>query len=291
MDDLVHVKQLVLQLIASEPFEYCARLKQRLNRQLISAGSAPFDERKFGYRKFSDFLSGQFDDRIHLEKPVGPGDIHVTLKQSAARTASPHSPALSHEQPLVIRSDVWQAFTNPDAKRKRYLNRVTRRVMHFVDGTVGEYQQKLQAAPHDYAEIEFIEPVTQQEWMSEFLNLLDLPEGERAPLESIIATGYSSSVNAAFTKALGARQKEWRKLRTLRITERIQTWATQHSVPLEDLSLPKQVDEPPVPTPEVPALLTLRQQAFRLLELMSDDDIAKIAIPVLLSSVLSKSQI
>ncbi|MGU0935145.1 hypothetical protein ACSETY_05090, partial [Pseudomonas aeruginosa] len=38
-------------------------------------------------------------------------------------------------------------------------------------------------------------------------------------------------------------------------------------------------------------ILSSRQQALRLLELMSDDEIAKVAIPVLLSSVLNKSQL
>lgn len=290
MDELAHVKQLILQLLASEPFEYCARLKQRLNRQLILLDSVPFDERKFGCRKFSEFLTTHLDGRLHLEKPAGSGDIRVTLKQPVVRPTPVTPSAHRHESPVVIRSDVWQAFTNPDAKRKRYLSHSMKTVLHFIEGNNDEFQQKLEAAPHMYAEIEFIEPTTQQEWMREFLDLLDLPTAEKAPLENIIATGYSSSVNATFTKALGSREKEWRKLRTLRITERIQTWATQHNVPLEDLCIRQCADEAPQPAPEAPVLLTPRQQAAKLLDLMNDDDIAKVAIPVLLSSVLSKPQ-
>ncbi|MGU0630934.1 UPF0158 family protein [Pseudomonas aeruginosa] len=293
MDELAHIKQLILQLLASKPYEFCARLKQRLNHLLIAQGGAAFDERKFGSKKFSEFLLAHLEDRLNLEKPVGSGDIRVSLKPSIARAIPASAPAPKREQPLTIRSDVWQAFTNPDAKRKRYFNRTTGTVLHFVEGIKDEFQQQLESAPHDYAEIEFIPPATQQEWMREFLGLLDLPTADQTALESLIAAGYSSSVNAAFTKALDTREQEWRKMRTLKITERIQAWATQHSVKLEELSTRKHTGDtlPSVSATETPALLTPRQQAAKLLELMSDEDIAKIAIPVLLSSVLSKSQI
>ena len=127
--------------------------------------------------------------------------------------------------------------------------------------------------------------------MREFLGLLALPEPEKVALEGLIAAGYSSGANAAFTKALDGREQEWRKMRTLKVTERIQAWATQHSVKLEALSTSKYANDAPVPTPKAPALLTSRQQAIKLLALMSDEDIARVAIPVLLSSVLSKPQI
>lgn len=288
MDELANIKQLILQLLTSSPHEFCARLKQRLNRLLIAQGGMAFDESKFGSKKFSDFLSDHLEDRIVLEKPVGAGDIRVSLKPSITRSGVMLP---KREHAFAIRSDIWQAFTNPDARRKRFFNRSTGLVTHFVEGAEGDFRQLLDAAPHDYAEIEFIPPAVQQEWMREFLGLLDLPDSERAALEGLIAVGYSSSVNAAFTKALDAREQEWRKMRTLKVTERIQAWATQHSVKLEELSARKQTGDATPSVPETPALLTSRQQAIKLLALMSDEDIAKVAIPVLLSSVLSKPQI
>lgn len=290
MDELALIKQLILQLLASTPHEFCARLKQRLNQLLIAQGGTAFDESKFGSKKFSSFLSDHLEDRLSLERPVGAGDIRVSLKPSIARLSATNIAAPKREQSLAIRSDVWQAFTNPDARRKRFFNRATGVVLHFVEGADGEFQQHLDAAPHDYAEIEFIPPAIQQEWMREFLGLLDLQEAERAALEGLIAVGYSSSVNAVFTKALDAREQEWRKMRTLKVTERIQAWATQHSIKLEQLSARKLETEVAPPAPEVPSLLTSRQQAAKLLALMSDEEIARIAIPVLLSSVLSKPQ-
>lgn len=291
MDELAHIKQLILQLLTSTPHEFCARLKQRLNQLLIAQEGTAFDESKFGSKKFSDFLSDHLGDRLSLEKPVGAGDIRVSLKPSIARSSAAGVVAPKREQPFTIRSDVWQAFTNPDARRKRFFNRVTGVVLHFVEDSGGKFQQQLDAAPHDYAEIEFIPPAVQQEWMREFLDLLDLPEPGRGALEGLIAAEYSSSVNAAFTKALNGREQEWRKMRTLKVTERIQAWATQHSVKLEALSTRKYANDATPPAPEAPALLTSRQQATKLLALMSDEDIARVAIPVLLSSVLSKPQI
>lgn len=291
MDELAHIKQLIIQLLISSPQEFCARLKQKLNRLLIADGAAAFDETKFGSKKFSDFLSNHLGDRLSLERPVGAGDIRVSLKPSIARSSTPSAAVAKSEQSSAIRSDVWQAFANPDARRKRFFNRTTGAVLHFVEGVDGERQQQFEAAPHDYAQIELITSAIQQEWMREFLSLLDLPEPEQAALEGLIAAGYSSSVNALFTKALGDREQEWRKIRTLKVTERIQAWATQHSVKLEELSVRRRAGDSSSPAPDASAQLTARQQATKLLALMSEEEIARVAIPVLLSSVLSKSQI
>ncbi|HBO9019087.1 OST-HTH/LOTUS domain-containing protein [Pseudomonas aeruginosa] len=293
MDELAQAKQLIIQLLSSEPSEYCARLKQRLNIRLLSMGLPPFDERKHGSKKFSQFLASQFDDRLTLEKPDGAGDIRVSLKHPAPRAhAVSSAPASKREPGMAIRSDIWQAFTNPDEKRKRYFHRLTGDVVHFLESGDEGFRQKVEAAPHQYIEIEFIPSATLQEWMAEFLGLLDLHGHERAPLDSLVAMDYSSSVNKAFTKALGEREGEWRRIRTLKITERIKAWATQHNVKHDDLTyrhtpvaLSAGVFETPAP------VMTPLQQATRLLEKMSDEDILSVAIPVLLSNLLSKSQI
>jgi hypothetical protein len=295
MDELAHAKQLILQLLSTVSFEYCARLKQRLNSNLASQGLPVFNELKYGSKKFSQFLATQFDDRLILEKPIGLGDIRVSLNHPLPGTAHVGSTgfASKREQLMAIRSDIWQAFTNPDEKRKRYLNRITSEVVHFIEDAQDEFQQKVQAAPQSYIEIEFIPAATLQEWMHEFLDLLGLPATERAPLESLIASEYSSSVNAAFTKALGSREQEWRKIRTLKVAERIKAWATQHNIKHENLSLQRhsEVTQPTTSVEVQVRVLTPRQQATKLLERMSDEDILTVAIPVLLSSVLSKSQI
>lgn len=293
-EQLAHAKQLILQLLTNVSFEYCARLKQRLNSDLASRGLPPFNEHEYGSKKFSQFLETQLDDRLSLERPVGPGDIRVSLKNPPIG-AEHAGCGFKREQLMVVRSDIWQAFTNPDEKRKRYLNRITSEVVHFIEGVQGEFEfrQKVQAAPQSYIEIEFIPAAAQQAWMQEFLDRLDLPAAESAPLESLITSEYSSSVNTAFTKALGSRGQEWREIRTLKITQHIKDWATQHNVKHEDLSFQwhSEITQSTSPTEAPVRVLTPREQAAKLLERMSDEDILVVAIPVLLSSVLSKSRI
>lgn len=296
MDELAHVKQLIIQLLSTDSFEYGARLKQRLNITLESLGRPAFDQRKYGSKKFSQFLATHLDDRLAFERPDATGDIHVSLKHPAPRAhAVGASSASRPETTATIRSDIWQAFTNPDQQRKRFFHRATGEVVHFLEGMQSEFEQAVQATPQHFAEIDFISAQTHKEWMSEFVEWLNLPEPERAPLDGLIAMEYSSSVNAAFTKALGEREQEWRKIRTLKVTERIKTWATQHHVKHDDLMLHRQVQggSSSTATPAEPSTPTMtpRQQAARLLEMMSDEDILTVAIPVLLSNVLSKSQI
>ncbi|MNG11826.1 hypothetical protein D3C84_953940 [compost metagenome] len=113
------------------------------------------------------------------------------------------------------------------------------------------------------------------------------------PLQALVNSTYSSDVNAAFTKALGDRELQWRQMRTLKISERIQAWAVEHNINPDNLSIqPAATSAPVVERPATPSgsILSPRQQAIRLLELMSDEEIQKSAIPVLLNSVLSKSK-
>lgn len=296
MDELAHVKQLIIHLLSTGSFEYGARLKQRLNISLEAQGRPAFDQRKYDSKKFSQFLIAQLADRLALERPDASGDIRVSLKHPVPRThAAGATPASKHETTATIRSDIWQAFTNPDQQRKRFFHRATGDVVHFIEGAQSEFELAVQATPQHFAEIDFISAQTHKEWMSEFVEWLNLPAPERAPLDGLIAMEYSSSVNAAFTKALGEREQEWRKIRTLKVTERIKAWATQHHVKHDDLMLHRQVHagSSPVAASTEPAAPTMtpRQQAIRLLEKMSDEDILTVAIPVLLSNVLSKSQL
>ncbi|WP_210558340.1 MULTISPECIES: hypothetical protein [unclassified Pseudomonas] len=295
MEDLHFAAQLVQQLLSAKPHEYGARLKQGLNRSLKSNGLAPFDEHRWGYRKFSDFLTGYFGDKVIIERPQPFGDVMVSLRSA---TPWPHtSPTQASPKPessTIMRNDVWQAFTNPDPTRKRFFNRATHHVLHFVENKNEEFERKLDSARDDYVEIERITADDQIGWMRAFLDIINLPEAERAPLDSMISGDYSSHVNMAFTKSLDSHEAEWRRYRSRQITNTIETWALQNTIKLEDLiarrskaTSPEALSPPAMPT----ALLTPRQQAIRLLELMSDDEVARDVIPVLLSSYLSKSQL
>lgn len=299
MDDLQITLELICELLSKTPLELSARLKQRLNIALIQRGLAPLDERRYSCRKFSDFLQTHLADKIVLQRPDSSGDIRVSIKGEATpsriRSAAGEQ-RLEQDRAIIFRSDVWQAFINPDDTRKRYFNRLTHQVLHFVEGSGDAYQQKLEERPDDYLSIEWVPVATHKQWMSVFLDLIQLSDAERGPLQALIDSAYSSNLNAAFTKALGAREQEWRKMRTLKINQWIQAWTVKNNVSMDDLII-RSFDREPVSSPSIPVarepdqVMTPRDQAIRLLGLMSDDDIIKVAIPALLGSVLSRSQL
>ncbi|HEY0286939.1 MAG TPA: hypothetical protein VGC62_08010 [Pseudomonas sp.] len=299
MDDLQITLELICELLSKVSFELSARLKQRLNLALIQRGLAPLDERRYNCRKFSDFLQTQLADKIILQRPDSSGDIRVSIKRETTppRTwSSPGEQRSEQDRAIIFRSDVWQAFINPDGTRKRYFNRLTHQVLHFVEGCGDSYQQKLEDRPGDYLGIEWVPVATHKQWMAGFLDLIQLSDAERGPLQVLIDSDYSSNLNAAFTKALGAREQEWRKMRTLKINQWIQAWTVKNNVSMDDLIM-RSFDREQASTPSIPAtrepdqVMTPRDQATRLLGLMSDDEIIKIAIPALLGSVLSRSQL
>lgn len=292
MEDVNFYEQRILSLLEATPNEFCARLKQRLNQTLVREGYAPFNVRNYGCRKFAEFLKVRLGDRVNLEWPASKGDVMVSLKGTAAASTSA-PPVPPREQPSSIRTDVWQAFTNPDLKRKRYLNLNDHRILHFVEGATDEYVKKFRESQQDYVEIEVLSADVQIGWMREFVGFLSEGELDVHALDALLSAPFSTGVNTAFTKMLGSRAEEWRKIRTHKISEHILAWATQNNIHLHDLR-PKAKREPLVQNAgaaSVAPVLGIREQAIKLLERMSEDEIARLAIPVLLGSVLSKAQL
>jgi hypothetical protein len=109
----------------------------------------------------------------------------------------------------------------------------------------------------------------------------------------MIAEPYSSIVNAAFTRTLGGHEDFWRHYRTNNVVGNIQAWAKQHEVPFEDLCVPKNsMNSPPLfQNHSTQDQLTSRQQAIKLLELLTEEDIVRFVIPTLLSTILVKSRL
>lgn len=296
MDELQLIIQHTAELLSNSSGELSARLKQRLNLLLKSQGHNVLDEAKFGCRKFTDFLQGPLGDHVKLDWPVGAGDVRVTLRHDVFPAR--HKPASREgrstlDRSTALRSDVWQAFTNPDNNRKRFYNRVTHRVIHFIEGVDHDYHRLVDNKPDDFIEIVQIPVEVHKAWMGEFLDLAGFSDNERAPLQALLDSTYSSDVNAAFTRALGNREQQWRQMRTLKISEKVQAWAVEHNISPDKLSnkpVPASASASDHPAATAGSILTPRQQAIRLLELMSDEDILTSAIPVLLNSVLSKSK-
>lgn len=292
MEDAKFYEQRILALLHATPRELCARLKQRLNQSLIREGYPILNVRDYGCRKFVEFLKKHLGDHVELTWPTSAGDVTVSLKSVVAPGfASNPSPS---EQLSNIRTDVWQAFTNPDAKRKRFLNKIDFRIIHFIEGSSDAYAAKWQSSQQDYIEIDVLTGDVQIGWMREFIALLGDGELDLQVVEKLLSSPYSTGVNTGFTKLLGGRADEWRKIRMLKIGEHIASWATQNNINMNDLR-PKTKRKLVAPEAGLnsvsPPLLTIREQAIKLLERMSEDEIARVAIPVLLGSVLSHSQL
>lgn len=294
MEDSSLASQLILQLLSNQSPELGARLKQRLNALLLAKGLARFDEKFYGYKRFSDFLENVLGDKVSIDRPNDVGDIHVALRQShLIKTVSDRTvaPPVGEHTP-VIRSDVWQAFANPDPRRKRFFHRRTREVRHYLEGDAGSAATEIERDAAQFVEIHWISGDTQAGWMKSFLDAVKLSQSQRTALEAMIAGGYSSGINAAFTGALGEHSSSWRHCRTNHVTSIIRAWAEQHSVPFGDLCVRKDLKESgQAQVHNLNGQLTPRQQAVKLLELLTDEDIARLVIPTLLSSILIKSRL
>ncbi len=297
MEDKNIASQLILQLLHTNSPEFGARLKQRLNKSLISEGRSPFNERDYGHKRFSDFLQSVLGDKISIERPQKAGDIEVSLRHpqsihSSSSFCSPSVSPMKADQSQVIRSDVWQAFTNPDPERKRFFHKETKTIRHFLQEGSSPSREEIERDPHQFIEIDLISGQMQKEWMLAFLDSLRLSSNQRTPLDALIAEPYSSGVNATFTRALGDSGDSWRHYRINKITSIIQAWAEQHEVAFDNLCVTKNSKTfPLLQSQSTQDQLTPRQKAIKLLELLTEEDIACLVIPTLLSTILVKSRL
>ncbi len=290
---LERASQLLQQILAARSPELGARLKQRLTASLREQGLPPFDERALGHKSFQVFLEKTQAEWLTVSRPSeGPGDILVSLLAPPSTAAAlPARP----EPPSHFRNEVWQAFTNPDPSRKRYLHKRTGELVHFKAGERSQHAVAYSAATDEYAEIEFIDGARQREWMEEYLNAVPIVGDERQAYESMMAAPYSSAMNVAFTRALGGKQEQWREFRTSRVATAIVDWASKYAVPIHLLGRASSTSEPtPVRSQdqEVAArpVQAARHDALKLLELLTDDEIKSIVLPVLLSTMLLRSR-
>lgn len=293
MNELDLARSLIPQLLSGASPEYGARLKQRLNAELVARGFSTFNEKHYGFKKFSEFLKDSFGALLTLEHPVGAGDIRVSIREAVSPAKSDahlqHRNSLASER-SIVRSDVWQAFANPDETRLRYLAKATREVVHFVSGAGSEFEIRVKSAPEDYVQITPVTGETQQAWMHAFIDQKRLTDNDRQALEALISGKYSSSLNSAFTRALGANGDAWRDFRTGKVTQQIRDWAAEHKIDYSELCSPRNPTAA-VGKPLAPVLASgsPKERATHLLALVSDEDIVRIVIPTILSTLLLRN--
>ncbi|MDN7702292.1 hypothetical protein R0290_07745 [Burkholderia semiarida] len=304
--------QLIQQLLSAnspEP-ELGARLKQRLIAAFVANGLGVFDEKALGFRQFSEYLQRVHGGLVVVHRQEGIGDILVSLKGGITTARLPASPVLPASKVAgpVIRSAVWQAFANPDPERKRFFKKQNGGVVHYLNSQQGPEKASVEAAPDEFIEIPPISAETQSAWMREFLTSAPLQAEERAALEPLVAESYSSTVNAMFSRALGARGLAWRAVRTANVTAIIEQWARANGVAPSLLYVKQETSKTielsgvsasgmagaiasPVAAPLSGSVSPAREQVLKLLELLTDDDLSRLVLPTLLSTIMIKSRL
>lgn len=304
------IEKLLTQLLSlSSPApELGARLKQRLNAALVTQGLDAFNEKALGFRKFSDYLMRVHGHLVAVQRPEGAGDILVSLKHSTPSSQTGEQVQADVSAPSatpVIRTVVWQAFANPDPDRKRFLG-PQGRIVHYLEGSGSEVRQVVEAAPQQYKQIEPISGVTQSGWMREFLETAPLDQAEKSALEPMIGEPYSSTLNATFTRALGKHGRAWSRFRTTRVSDIIKEWVRAHDIDegliytqrssaktselgAVDLAASLATGSPAA-GPVHSSANSPRGQVLKLIELIADEDIERVVLPLLLSTIMVKSR-
>jgi hypothetical protein len=283
MSDSQLIQELIDQILLAHSPEFGARLKQRLNEVLTKRGEDRFNERALGFRKFSDFLESQ-PLRWTIERSQNGGDILVRTAPTAK--LRPVSTITAPTNAATFRNDVWQAFVNPDPKRKRFLSLNDLTVKHFVAGDLDSPKLHLiNASPQNFAEINPVDRTSQTTWMKEFLDGLPLQLRDRAPIEAMIGVEYTSSINVAFTRALGSHGNAWRRYRTDRIATLIDQWAEKAGLSPASLRKPADLAQTGDPASRPPKTPDVRTKIHKLMELVSEDDLERLILPALLTTI------
>lgn len=297
MHDLHIVLQLLAKLLSNSP-EIGSRLKLRLSAECQAQGIGPFSYTALGYRSFKDFLENGTDGMVDIEFPDGPGDLKVSLRDNLRELYRPISLAGTGDNGSphsgnALKSAVWQAFCNPDINRRRFLHIASASVRHFTvqDGTPPDI------AEHgaDFIEITPIGGDEQLAWMRSFISRTQLGTDTATLITSILSEPYSSRMNASFTQALGNRADAWRRERVAKIEAVIRSWADRHQYPVHKLyvmgSKPGTGEAAHPPVFAEPTINTgVRQKTQQLLQMLSDDDIARLVLPSILDAILKTSQ-
>jgi hypothetical protein len=225
-------RSLLKQLLAVRP-RHGAHLKILLNQALREQGVDP-DSYFQPYPKFTAFLAAQ-SDLVEIDRKLD-GAVIARLKEERRSAPLPYPLDLARK----FRGDVWKSFVNSDPGRKRFLNRDTADIRHFVDPPIQPNDLKWSAIIRSnyasYVEIEFAGRETQSAWMREFLETTaGLPEWAKRPAMHFVDVPFESSVEIAFTNTLGPYGDTWRRFREGKIVELIQSWARRHGISLERL--------------------------------------------------------
>ena len=132
-DELTLARELLRQILATGP-QKGARLKVLLVREFERRAPTTFQQAFWTFPKFSAFLAANAD-LVEVHAPGGPGDLTVRLRpQATADRAAAPAPQLASPA-RFLPPPVWNAFTNPDPRRRRYFNKVSREIVHYLENS------------------------------------------------------------------------------------------------------------------------------------------------------------
>lgn len=297
--DLSQVSRLIFELLKdlSPKPEISARLKQRLNLSLAKNGFDPFDEKVYGSKRFKDFLHKNFAETLTLVPPVGPGDVLVGLKeQNVAHATATHTRTTESTGSLdkpVVRADVWQAFLNQDRERRRFFSKANNKVVHYRNGEPADIKAIVDANPGGYVEISPLPEAAQLDWFRAFLHKHPPSSRIAGAIQQLLDADPGSVMIDAISHMLGATEETWRAQRVRSIYAYIVNWCSENGIDPNLITNPpkSQISSPAVPASTVTESPTqVRKQAQAILDSLSDNDIAQIVLPILVTTVLVKAR-
>jgi hypothetical protein len=302
-DELTLARELLRQLLALGP-QKGARLKVLLVREFERRSAATFHQAFWTFPKFSSFLAANAD-LVEVHAPDGPGDLTVRLRPQATpeRAATP-APQLASPGRFLPPA-VWNAFTNPDPRRRRFFNRVSREVVHYLENSQEPPNPRIAALvgnDANYVEIQPASAEQQAAWLKEFLASVPVPDSKRPLLTKLAEMPYSSAINTAFGATLGDLAESWRQFRAAKVQEVVRTWAERRGVALDQLyGLALSADtshqpahaqgaslvSAPLVAPTPVAASEMRRWLHTLVDALETPDLAQILVPAAILLKLS----
>jgi hypothetical protein len=285
-------RQVLVDLLKDGP-QLGAKLKVKLTAELGQRLDLPTEIWHALLPKLSHFLAAN-SDLVDVTRPEGPGDIRVSLRDSASSTSS-----VDPQPPRVwYRPDVWTAFVNPDPNRRRFLHRQRQEIVHFSTQTTAAPNPQLAdrvARDSQFIEIQFASEEAQQDWLREFLDTTPLiSEAHKKVARHFVEVPFDSSINGAFAAALGPHGDAWRRFRAKKVDDFVTAWATTNGVDVGGLKRLPQDGESTEPSPppaqlrnsvEPSAAVPLvggdsRATLIRLIESLDDAELRQVLVPL-----------
>lgn len=284
----------VLREVLSSGSMLGARLRPLLIEEYRRTTARDLEPVLKSFGKFSAFLAANAD-LVDVRSDDKSGDIRVSLKTARA----PHGPALMSSRRLS--KELWQAFTNPDERRRRFYHRDTRELVHYLDDSSEALDKSLArrvSSDERFVEIQFARARDQNGWMSEFLDSTGgLPDSTRRVASHLVSVPYESSVNWAFASALGAYGEAWRRFRAAKVSDRAEQWAEKNALSLQAEDPASDAETSPATADDAgPSSASdttteeLRKSLQSAIMLMSPTELAQVLVPATVCARLGRTR-